>query len=816
MPLFPTALTGTILLSGMLLCAYPIDAQVIVTVAGTGQVGFSGDGGPATAATLNVPTSIAFDKSGNLLIADQQNAVIRKLDLTTGIITTIAGNGGQYHFGDGGLAQNAGLYGPTGLTVDKTGNIFIAEEYGSTIRKIDATTGIITTVAAIPGAGFDYSGDGGPALNASFYQPTDVAVDASGNLYIADWGNNVVRGITAATGIINSVAGHYPGNPGYTGDGGQAAQAELNACARIFLDPTGNLLIGDQGNNVIRRVNISTGIINTIIGTGVSGYAGDGGLANNALLNQPSAVIMDANGVIYVADSYNNVIRMVDPSTGIISTIAGNGVQGYSGDGGSPLNASFYRPVDLAIDAAGNLYIADARNNVIRKINLCLQAAPAVSITQSPGTLCTSNPIFMAVPTNGGGSPTYQWKLDGLTTGTSSPTYAGSDLVNGEKVTCILTNNAFCGATATAVSNAITVTGPLTATLIDKGTGCAMDTLLIKASDPLTQITWYDGTIPVGTITAPPNPAGGTVGGNNGVIDTAYIPTAAGSYTAFLTGESGCTTTSNAINIKPTITPSVSISASASAVCTGASASFTATPSDGGATPAYQWQVNGINTATNTAVFTSATLKDQDIVTCVLTSDAICALPATAVSNSVPMTVSPLPEITPTPNITLPAGQSITLGPQVTGDVNWYSWSPGTGLSDSTIPDPVASPAITTLYTLTVKSAEGCMASATIKVGVYGNLRVPNAFTPNGDGRNDVFYVLGGPPGSSIEDLWVYNRWGQKIFQAHDAVPGDPGFGWNGMYNGAPASAGVYVYSLTMRYSDGTRQQLQGTVLLVR
>ena len=215
----------------------------------------------------------------------------------------------------------------------------------------------------------------------------------------------------------------------------------------------------------------------------------------------------------------------------------------------------------------------------------------------------------------------------------------------------------------------------------------------------------------------------------------------------------------------------------------------------------------------NSPEYTTSKLSNGDVVICQVTGNAGCAVGS---SGSIVMTVYPLPQVNAGPAIALAAGQSITLSPQVTGDINSYAWTPGLGLSDSTIADPVASPAKTTIYTLTVETAEGCSASGSIKVGVFGALRIPNAFTPNGDGRNDVFYVLGGPEGSTIKDLSVYNRWGQRVFQVHDVLPADPAFGWNGTYGGNPAPAGAYVYSLTMRFADGTSQQLNGTVILVR
>lgn len=367
--------TVFIVLIVSLLMTHISAAQVITTIAGNGVAGRTGDGGPATAATLNVPTGLAFDKDGNLLITDQENYAIRKLDLTTGIITRIAGNYNSGHYGDGGLATNASIYGPSGIGVDKAGNIYVAEQYGSTVRKIDVNTGIITTVIGKAG-NFGYSGDGGLAVNAIMDRPLDVEIDASDNIYFTDWENNVIRRVDAVTNIITTVAGRMPGFSGYAGDGGLATNALLNAPSRIYFDPAGNLYIADQLNNIIRKVDMATGIINRVIGMQAGGYAGDGGAAINAGLKQPAGLKMDADGNIYIADTHNHAIRFVNAATGIITTIAGTGVSGYSGDGGPPANATFFRPTEVLPDGQGNLYIADARNHVIRKISLC----PKVSL----------------------------------------------------------------------------------------------------------------------------------------------------------------------------------------------------------------------------------------------------------------------------------------------------------------------------------------------------------------------------------------------------------------------------------------------------
>jgi sugar lactone lactonase YvrE len=331
---------------------------IITTVAGDGTQGYSGDGHAATGAELNYPTGLAVDASGELFIADNVNYVIRKVG-TNGIITTAAG-GGTNGLGDGGPASNAQLYNPCGVAMDASGNLFIADLDNMRIRKI-GTNGIITTVAGNGAQG--YSGDGGPATNAKLHFPQGVAVDAGGNLFIADTGNERIRKV-GTNGIITTVAGN--GTWGYSGDGGPATRAEMNYPTGVAVDASGNLFIGDYDNQRIREVG-TNGIITTVAGNGAQGYSGDGGPATNVELNDPFGVAVDASGNLFIADAGNGVIRKVG-TDGIITTVAGNGTWGYSGDGGAATNAELYRPDGVAVDASGNLFIADTDNQRIREV----------------------------------------------------------------------------------------------------------------------------------------------------------------------------------------------------------------------------------------------------------------------------------------------------------------------------------------------------------------------------------------------------------------------------------------------------------------
>jgi trimeric autotransporter adhesin len=336
---------------------------IITTVAGNGPAGFSGDGGSATAASLNGPYGVAVDTSGNLYIADTGNNRIREVVVRTGVIVTVAGNGTRAFSGDGAAATNASLNSPAGLAVDTLGNIFIADRGNNRIREVSAATGNIATFAGNGTVG--YSGDGGPAIDAAFQTLAGIALDSSGNLLISDQGNNSIRKVTAASGTISTFAGS--GFSGYSGDGGDPASATLSLPRGVAADSNGDVYIADSGNNVVREVLAATNTIITVAGNGIAGFSGDGGLATSARMS-PLGVVSDPSGNLYIADGANDRIRKVTTSTGFISTVAGNGGLFEIWDGSLATGAALNSPAATVIDAAGNLYIADAGNNRIRKV----------------------------------------------------------------------------------------------------------------------------------------------------------------------------------------------------------------------------------------------------------------------------------------------------------------------------------------------------------------------------------------------------------------------------------------------------------------
>ncbi|TMQ59598.1 MAG: hypothetical protein E6K75_03960 [Candidatus Eisenbacteria bacterium] len=340
-----------------------LSGGTISTYAGTGTAGYTGDLGAATAARIAHPEGITVAANGDVYYADPDNNVIRKVTAATGIITTVAGSGGNGSSGDGGLAILAKFKNAEGVFVVANGDLYLADTGNHEIRKVTALTGIVTLVVGSTSPG--YSGDGGAAAAARLRLPAAIVVAANGDMYIADTGNDAVRKVTAATGIATTYAG--TGTTGYTGDGGAATSARLSGPQGLVLAANGDLYIADTGNNVIRKVTAATGVITTFAGTGTAGFLGDGGVATSARLNAPESVSISASGELYIADAGNNRIRRVSTG-GTITTVAGTGTAGSAGDGGLPTAAQLNSPHGIAVSTSGTYYISDRVNNEIRRV----------------------------------------------------------------------------------------------------------------------------------------------------------------------------------------------------------------------------------------------------------------------------------------------------------------------------------------------------------------------------------------------------------------------------------------------------------------
>lgn len=497
---------------------------IITTIAGDGYPGWGGNGGPAIDADLFSPVAVAVDGNGNIYIAESEGEDVRKIDAKTGIISVYAGNGLGGYAGDGKAATDAMLNQPYALALDTAGDLYIADSRNNVIREVNAKTGIITTVA---GSGYGASRefneacgirtDGVLATKSNLCQPWAVAVDPDNNLYIADSGNQVIRKVTAKTGIITTIAGN--GHAGYSGDGGLAVNARLSGPFGLVIDRTGsNLYIADTYNCAVRKVVLKTGIITSVVGTpsqygdGLCGISGNGVPATLALFSPVFGLAVDASGNLFIADTANSLVRVVAASNRYVYTIAGDyGVNsnaggfidnpGYSGDGGPAGFARLNFPRTIALDSSGSLYIDDESNQAIRKVTEAA-VTPVNQPVITPASGSTPPPVSITIAAPVKGSTIY-YTSDGSIPTTSSKKYTGPiHAANTVSITAFATAPGTKNSTG-ALANYFSAPAP---TITPAGESIAKSTDVRIADATSKAQIWYtiDGSNPTSSITAEP------------------------------------------------------------------------------------------------------------------------------------------------------------------------------------------------------------------------------------------------------------------------------------------------------------------------
>ena len=343
----------------------PTQSWIITTAVGTGEKGYAGDGGPAARAQLNGPFDVGFDTAGNLFFSDTFNHCIRRVDARTNVIATVAGCGEPGYSGDGGPATRARFNEPYGITVDKSGNVYVADRHNHCVRRIDASSGIVTTFAGNGSSGF--SGDDGPAACGGMVEPNGLALDPlQTRLFITDVADHRVRIVDLGAGTIWTFAG--TGEAEHSGDGGPATRAGIYGARAVKVAADGTVYILERQGSTLRSVDPDAGIITTVAGTGARSYTGDNGRALAATFNAPKELAIDREGNLLIVDTENHAIRQIDIRSRTVVTIAGNGRQGGEGDGGPADSASLDRPHGAAVASDGSIYIGDTNNHRIRRV----------------------------------------------------------------------------------------------------------------------------------------------------------------------------------------------------------------------------------------------------------------------------------------------------------------------------------------------------------------------------------------------------------------------------------------------------------------
>lgn len=685
----------------------------ITTIAGNGSNGTAGNNGPAVCAGVPNPHGVCADPTGNVYITSSN--AIRRVDAATNIITTVAGSDSYGFSGDGGPAKNALMMFPFDICLDPIGNLYISEYGGHRIRKI-STDGTITTVAGTGVAG--YTGDGGPATAARINSPQGIFVDGQNNLYIADAYNSVVRKVDAVTGIINTIAGN--GSGVHSGDGGLAINAGVPNPTSIAVDADGNIYVAEVYGGItsrVRKIDGVTGIITTIAGSNVIGYSGDGGLAVNANLSGPVALEIDNQRHVYILEYDESRLRKIDGATGIITTIAGNGANTFSGDGGLATLGSMFNPVGMGRGFNGSIYIADVQNQRIRKLHPD-KAEPVllsdINVLGPPGEPCTGSSLtFAAVVNNPGSQANYQWYVNNNTAGSNSASFNTSAVNEGDSVYCVF-SSLHCTGTEIITSNKV------------------------------------------------------------------------------------------AVHYGPGIAPIIDIAASDDKVCRGEAVTITATVQNAVA-PVYQWYKNDVAVGGNEATYNYLPEQADDKIRCDITTTG-CAGGVIS-SPVVSVGAYAMPEINVTPGeAVVKPGSSVVITANINGAIDNYSWSSVEGLINETTLNPTTVPVVNSHPVIfTAETVDGCVISDTVNIYVFVKMVMPNAFSPNGDGVNEVYRIPANVT-FQLEEFSVFNRWGKKIFITTDISKG---------WSGENEDNGIYVYMI-VGVLEGRKTVFKGSFMLAR
>jgi gliding motility-associated-like protein len=788
-----------------------------VNATGTGITVAGGNGMGVHADQFINPLDVCLDAAGNIYVSDRANNRVQKWapGATSGV--TVAGGNGQGPF----LNQ---LDDPTGICLDPAGNLYIADHNNNRIQKWapGATTGI--TVAGGNGVG--------NAAN-QFNSPWDVCLDGAGYIYVVEQTNNRVQKFPPnSTGATNGVTVVGLNGTGFGAD-------QLANPVGLFVTNNGTIYIADNGNSRIQEW-----LPGATSGVTVAGGNGQGPALNQ--LDAPIGLYVDAAGYLYIADESNNRIIQFPPG----STGASNGVVVAGGNGMGSASNQLSATGGVFVDASGNIFMTDYLNNRVQKWGQlatidtsyipatagsytavvtnsagCVSTSPAIDINPTIITsvniqaaqtaICGGSPAnFSVASAVGGTAPVFQWQLDGVDVGTNSNVYTNIHISDSALVRCIMTNNALCPLQTMDTSNIIQMI--VNPNLVPAIQIAATDSVICKGKLVNFQATAKNAGVNMSYQWM----VNGVGAGNNNSLFSSSSLNDGDMISCQLTADplTACVNPASAhsndiaIHVNDSLQPSIQISSSLQEICPGDPVSFQALTQHAGNEPLYQWTINGKPVGGNEDHFSSSAIQDGDLVSCLLTAvHANCSTGAAYSSNIEQLTVKPAPQITAiTADTIIKPHQQVKLNVSVTGTTTSFAWSPSDKLIDPLALNPTTVPlGQTTTYLFSVSGTDGCTSTETVVVKVFGKFNMPNAFTPNGDQKNDLFRI---PPNTfiSLKEFSIYDRWGARVFSSRDISKG-----WDGNFNGTPCVAGTYVYIVSGSDENGNIFQ-KGTVLLIR